>query len=101
MALKPNFKIIYNEKVLFIDRDGTLIIEPPIDFQGGSVRKTGILSKSFQNLAKIAKELGLRIGDGDQSRRFGNRKFSMKISIKPQKMMKTFENEGIFSVKFV
>jgi imidazoleglycerol-phosphate dehydratase / histidinol-phosphatase len=50
------FKIPLMKKVLFIDRDGTIIVEPPTDFQVDSLEKLMFLPKSITNLAKIAKE---------------------------------------------
>jgi imidazoleglycerol-phosphate dehydratase/histidinol-phosphatase len=44
------------KKVLFIDRDGTLIIEPPIDYQVDSLEKLEFYPGVFQWLARIAKE---------------------------------------------
>ena len=44
------------KKVLFIDRDGTIIIEPPIDFQVDSLEKLEFLPKAISNLRKIAEE---------------------------------------------
>ena len=45
------------KKVLFIDRDGTLILEPPIDFQVDSFEKLQFYPKVFSGLGKIAREL--------------------------------------------
>ncbi len=44
------------KKVLFIDRDGTIIKEPPTDFQVDSLEKLEFLPKSISNLRKIAEE---------------------------------------------
>jgi imidazoleglycerol-phosphate dehydratase / histidinol-phosphatase len=44
------------QKVLFIDRDGTIIIEPPVDFQIDSLEKLEFLPKVISNLRKISEE---------------------------------------------
>src|ERR1700751_265851 len=43
-------------KILFIDRDGTIIIEPKTDFQVDSLEKLEFLPKSITALHKIAAE---------------------------------------------
>ena len=45
------------KKVLFIDRDGTLVLEPPVDYQLDSLAKLEYYPKVFQYMAKIASEL--------------------------------------------
>lgn len=49
------------KQVLFIDRDGTLAIEPPVDFQLDSFDKLEFFPGVFQYLGKIAKELNFKI----------------------------------------
>lgn len=44
------------KKVLFIDRDGTIIIEPTIDQQVDSFEKLEFLPKAISNLRKVAEE---------------------------------------------
>jgi imidazoleglycerol-phosphate dehydratase / histidinol-phosphatase len=44
------------QKVLFIDRDGTIIVEPPTDFQVDSLEKLAFLPKAISNLRKVAEE---------------------------------------------
>lgn len=45
------------KRVLFIDRDGTIIIEPPIDFQIDSLEKLEFYPKVIRNLYFIQKNL--------------------------------------------
>lgn len=45
------------KKVLFIDRDGTILVEPPTDFQVDSFEKFAFVPGVIRNLSKIYAEL--------------------------------------------
>jgi imidazoleglycerol-phosphate dehydratase / histidinol-phosphatase len=45
------------KKVLFIDRDGTIVTEPPFDYQLDSLEKLKFLPKVFKNLGFIRSKL--------------------------------------------
>lgn len=84
------------KKVLFIDRDGTLIIEPPIDFQVDSLEKLEFYPQVFQYLSRIAKELDYELvmvtnQDGMGTDSFPENTFWPAHN----KMLQAFENEGI------
>ncbi|MGO4709768.1 bifunctional histidinol-phosphatase/imidazoleglycerol-phosphate dehydratase HisB [Chryseobacterium sp. 2TAF14] len=84
------------KKVLFIDRDGTLIIEPPIDFQVDSLEKLEFYPGVFQNLSKIAKEIDFELVMVTNQDGLGTESFPVVDFIKPhEKILKAFENEGI------
>lgn len=85
------------KKVLFIDRDGTLIIEPPTDFQVDSLEKLEFYPGVFQNLSKIVKELDYELVMVTNQDGLGTESFPFENFKKPQeKMLKAFENEDIF-----
>jgi imidazoleglycerol-phosphate dehydratase/histidinol-phosphatase len=68
------------KKVLFIDRDGTLIIEPPTDFQVDSLEKLEFYPGVFQNLARIANELDYELVMVTNQDGLGTKSFPLKIS---------------------
>ena len=45
------------KRVLFIDRDGTLVVEPPVDYQLDSLEKLEFRQRVFQSLAYVAARL--------------------------------------------
>lgn len=84
------------KKVLFIDRDGTLAIEPPLDYQLDSFKKLEFYPKVFQYLGKIAKELDFELvmvtnQDGLGTPSFPETTFWPVHNF----LVKTFEKEGI------
>lgn len=84
------------KKVLFIDRDGTLAIEPPVDYQLDSFEKLEFYPKVFQYLGKIAKELDFELvmvtnQDGLGTPSFPEATFWPVHNF----LVKTFEKEGI------
>ncbi len=84
------------KKVLFIDRDGTLAIEPPVDYQLDSFEKLEFYPKVFQYLGKIAKELDFELvmvtnQDGLGTESFPEDTFWPVHNF----LIKTFEQEGI------
>lgn len=84
------------KKVLFIDRDGTLVIEPPIDFQLDSFEKLEFYPQVFQYLAKIAKELEYEIVMVTNQDGLGTASFPETTFWPVQEfILKSFENEGV------
>jgi imidazoleglycerol-phosphate dehydratase/histidinol-phosphatase len=85
------------KKVLFIDRDGTLVIEPPLDFQLDSLEKLEFYPGVFNVLAKIVRELDYELVMVTNQDGLGTDSFPEETFWPAHnKMMKAFENEGIF-----
>lgn len=84
------------KKVLFIDRDGTLIIEPS-DEQIDSLEKLEYYPGVFQWLSRIASETDYELVMVTNQDGLGTASFP-EPTFWPahNKMMKAFENEGIF-----
>lgn len=84
------------KKLLFIDRDGTLIIEPPIDFQVDSLEKLEYYPGVFQGLSKIASQLDFKLVMVTNQDGLGTDSFPEADFWPAQnKMIKALENEGI------
>ena len=84
------------KKVLFIDRDGTLILEPPTDFQVDSLEKLEFYPKVLQNLAKIVKELDYELVMVTNQDGLGTASFPQNTFDLPhEKMLTILKNEGI------
>lgn len=84
------------KKVLFIDRDGTLVVEPP-DEQIDSLEKLEFYPGVFQALSRIARELEFELVMVTNQDGLGSDSFPEEHFWPTQeKIIKAFENEGIF-----
>lgn len=85
-----------SKKVLFIDRDGTLVIEPPQDYQLDSLEKLEFYPKVFQYMAKIAMELDFELVMVTNQDGLGTKSFPEDTFWPAQnKIITAFEKEGV------
>ncbi len=83
------------KKVLFIDRDGTLVKEPPVDYQLDSLEKLEFYPGVFQWMNKIAK-LGFELVMVTNQDGLGTASFPEETFWPAQhKIIKAFENEEV------
>ena len=83
------------KRVLFIDRDGTLVLEPE-NYQLDSLTKLEFYPKVFQFLSKIAKELDFELAMVTNQDGLGTTSFPEETFWPTQNfILKAFENEGI------
>ena len=84
------------KKVLFIDRDGTLILEPPVTFQVDSFEKLEFYPGVFSGLGKIARELDFELVLVTNQDGLGGEGYAYENFIGPHELMlKTLKGEGI------
>ncbi len=87
---------IKSKSVLLIDRDGTLVVEPPIDYQLDSLEKLEFIPKVFKNMNFIANTLDYELvmvtnQDGLGTDSFPEETFHPAHN----KMLQAFANEGV------
>lgn len=84
------------KKALFIDRDGTLIIEPPVDFQVDSLEKLEFIPGVIRNLYRISGNLDFEFVMVTNQDGLGTSSFPEDTFWPAQKkMLKTLEGEGV------
>ncbi|MES2239141.1 MAG: bifunctional histidinol-phosphatase/imidazoleglycerol-phosphate dehydratase HisB [Bacteroidota bacterium] len=83
------------KKVLFIDRDGTIVLEPE-GYQLDSLNKLEFYPKAFQYLAKIANELDYELAMVTNQDGLGTDSFPEDTFWPTQDfILKAFQNEGV------
>ena len=84
------------KRALFIDRDGTLVVEPPIDYQLDSFEKMEFVPGVIRNLAFIAEKLDYELVMVTNQDGLGTDSFPTETFVGPHELMlKTFAGEGI------
>ena len=84
------------KKILFLDRDGTLVIEPPIDYQLDSLEKLEFYPGVFQWLSRISYELDYELVMVTNQDGLGTDSFPEETFWPAQnKIIQAFKNEGI------
>ncbi|MFI3314421.1 MAG: bifunctional histidinol-phosphatase/imidazoleglycerol-phosphate dehydratase HisB [Rikenellaceae bacterium] len=82
-------------KILFIDRDGTIIKEPPVDFQVDSLEKLEFVPSAITSLSRIAK-LDFFLAMVSNQDGLGTDSFPEDSFLAPHsKMLSTLEGEGV------
>lgn len=85
-----------SKRVLFIDRDGTIIAEPPVTFQVDKLEQLEFLPGVIRNLYKITTELDYELVMVTNQDGLGTKKYPEKIFNTIQgKMMEILQNEGV------
>lgn len=83
------------KRLLIIDRDGTILVEPPVDFQIDSIEKTDFVPGAISGL-KVLSTLGYRLVMASNQDGLGTASFPMADFLLPQELMlKVLASEGV------
>ena len=84
------------QRVLFIDRDGTLVVEPPVDYQLDSLEKLEFIPGVFKNLNFIRTTLDYKLVMVTNQDGLGTASFPEETFWPAHnKMLQTFKGEGV------
>ena len=84
------------KRALFIDRDGTLVVEPPVDYQLDSLEKLQFTPKVFRNMAFIREKLDFELVMVTNQDGLGTPSFPEETFLPAQeKMLQAFAGEGV------
>jgi imidazoleglycerol-phosphate dehydratase/histidinol-phosphatase len=84
------------KKVLFIDRDGTLIKEPPKDYQVDSLEKLEFIPGVFRNLYKLRQHTDFELVVVSNQDGLGTVSFPEEdFRVPHHKFLEAFRNEGV------
>jgi imidazoleglycerol-phosphate dehydratase/histidinol-phosphatase len=84
------------KKVLFIDRDGTLIKEPPVDYQVDTLEKLEFMPGVFRNLYKLRHFTEFELVVVSNQDGLGTAAFPGEDFRPPhEKFLQAFQNEGV------
>jgi imidazoleglycerol-phosphate dehydratase / histidinol-phosphatase len=84
------------KKALFIDRDGTLIVEPKDDYQVDTLEKLEFIPGVFRNLYQIRKNLDYELVIVSNQDGLGTPGYpEQSFELVQQKFLQAFRNEGI------
>ena len=89
--------------VIFLDRDGTLVAEPPVDFQLDSLEKLEFIPAVFRNLHKLRSHTDYELVLVSNQDGLGSPSFPME-DYKPvhEKILTAFRNEGVeFDAEYI
>ena len=83
------------KQLLIIDRDGTILVEPPVDFQIDSIAKTDFVPGAINGM-KAVSTLGYELVMCSNQDGLGTASFPMEDFLPPQEMMlKVLASEGV------
>ena len=85
-----------SQKILFLDRDGTIVIEPPVAYQLASLEKLEFYPRVFQYLSRTVEELDYKLVMVTNQDGLGTASFPENTFWPAQnKIIAAFKNEGI------